>query len=70
LKADGLDVEKAKTDMKSPAIESVLKQDTADVAAFKVQKTPTFYVNGKPLLNFSEEALRALVKQEIDAAYK
>ena len=70
LKAVGLDVEKAKTDMISPAIESVLKQDTADVAAFKVQKTPTFYVNGKPLLNFSEEALRALVKQEIDAAYK
>jgi protein-disulfide isomerase len=70
LKAAGLDVEKAKTDMKSPAIESVLKQDMADVATFKVQKTPTFYVNGKPLIDFSEEALRALVKQEIDAAYK
>lgn len=70
LKAAGLDVEKAKTDMKSPAIESILKQDMADVAAFNVQKTPTFYVNGKPLLNFGEDALRALVKQEIDAAYK
>lgn len=56
--------------MKSPAIESILKQDMADVAAFNVQKTPTFYVNGKPLLNFGEDALRALVKQEIDAAYK
>ena len=70
LKVVGVDVEKAKTDMKSPAIESILKQDMADVAAFKVQKTPTFYVNGKPLLNFDEDALRALVKQEIDAAYK
>ena len=70
LKAAGLDVEKAKTDMKSPAIESILKQDMADVAAFNVQKTPTFYVNGKPLLNFGEDALRTLVKQEIDAAYK
>ena len=70
LKAAGLDVEKAKTDMKSPAIESILKQDMADVAAFNVQKTPTFYVNGKPLLNFGEDALRALVKQEINAAYK
>ena len=70
LKTAGLDVEKAKTDMKSPAIESILKQDMADVAAFNVQKTPTFYVNGKPLLNFGEDALRALVKQEIDAAYK
>jgi protein-disulfide isomerase len=70
LKAAGVDVEKAKTDMKSPAIESILKQDMADIAAFKVQKTPTFYVNGKPLLNFGEDALRALVKQEIDAAYQ
>jgi protein-disulfide isomerase len=70
LKTVGVDIEKAKADMKSPAIENVLKQDTADVAAFQVQKTPTFYVNGKPLLNFSEDALRALVKQEIDAAYK
>lgn len=70
LKAVGVDVEKAKADMKSPAIENILKQDAADIVAFQVQKTPTFYANGKPLLNFSEDALRALVKQEIDTAYK
>jgi protein-disulfide isomerase len=70
LKTVGVDIDKAKEDMKSPAIENVLKQDTADVAAFQVQKTTTFYVNGKPLLSFSEDALRALVKQEIVAAYK
>jgi len=70
LKAVGLDVDKAKADMKSPALDSLLKQDMADVATFNVQKTPTFYVNGKPLMNFGEDALRALVKQEIDAAYK
>lgn len=70
LKAVGVDVDKAKADMKSPALDSLLKQDMADVATFKVQKTPTFYVNGKPLINFGEDALRALVKQEIDAAYK
>ena len=69
LKAIGLDVDKAKADMKSPAIESVLKQDMADVAAFQVQKTPTFFVNGKPLLNFSEDALRTLIKKEIDVTY-
>lgn len=70
LKAVGLDVDKAKADMKSPALDSLLKQDMADVATFNVQKTPTFYVNGKPLIHFGEDALRALVKQEIDAAYK
>ena len=70
LKAVGLDVDKAKADMKSPALDKLLAQDNADLTALKVQKTPTFYVNGKPLLNFGEDALRALVKQEIDAAYK
>jgi protein-disulfide isomerase len=70
LKAAGLDVDKAKADMKSPALDSLLKQDMADVAAFQVKKTPTFYVNGKPLLNFGEDALRALVRQEIAVAYK
>jgi protein-disulfide isomerase len=70
LKAVGLDIDKAKVDMKSPALDKLLAQDNADLTALKVQKTPTFYVNGKPLLNFGEDALRALVKQEIDAAYK
>ena len=70
LKAIGVDVEKAKADMKSPALDKLLEQDKADLTALKVQKTPTFYVNGKALLVPSEDALRALVKQEIDAAYK
>ena len=70
LKAVGLDIDKAKVDMKSPALDKLLAQDNADLTALKVQKTPTFYVNGKPLLNFGEDALRALVKQEIDAAYR
>lgn len=70
LKAVGVDIEKAKADMKSPALDKLLAQDKADLTALKVQKTPTFYVNGKPLLNFGEDALRTLVKQEIDAAYQ
>jgi protein-disulfide isomerase len=70
LKAIGLDVDKAKADMKSPALDKLLEQDKTDLTALKVQKTPTFYVNGKPLLTFGEDALRALVKQEIDAVYK
>lgn len=70
LKAVGLDIDKAKADMKSPALDKLLAQDNADLTALKVQKTPTFYVNGKPLLNFGEDSLRALVKQEIETAYK
>lgn len=69
LQPIGLDVEKAKRDMENPAIVAILKQDMADVISLKVEKTPTFYVNGHPLLNIGEEGLRALVQQEIKANY-
>jgi predicted DsbA family dithiol-disulfide isomerase len=65
----GLDVEKAKRDMESPGTVAVLKQDTSDVMTLQVQKTPTFYVNGKPLADMSENGLRYLVRQEVKAAY-
>ena len=55
--------------MKSPALDSLLKQDMADVVAFQVKKTPTFYVNGKPLINFSEADLRTLIQKEVDVTY-
>jgi protein-disulfide isomerase len=35
----------------------------------QVNKTPTFFVNGKPLLANSPDALRAMVLQEIKASY-
>ena len=70
LQPIGLDVEKAKRDMQSPAIAAILAQDTADVTALKVAKTPTFFVNGKPLLVMGEQGLRDLVAQEIKATYR
>ena len=69
LKPVGLDAEKAKRDMESPRIAAILKQDMADVATLKVDKTPTFFVNGKPLLESNPNALRALVQQEIKTSY-
>lgn len=69
LKPVGLDIERAKRDMESPGIVAVLKQDTSDVMTLQVQKTPTFYVNGKPLVDMSEKGLRYLVREEVKAAY-
>ncbi len=69
LKPIGLDVEKARRDMESPRIAEILKQDMGDVATLKVKQTPTFFVNGKPLLENHPDALRALVQQEIKASY-
>lgn len=69
LKPVGLDIEKAQRDMENPSFASILKQDMDDAKALKVEKTPTFYVNGHPLSVFGEAELRALVQQEINVSY-
>lgn len=65
----GLDVEKAKLDMNSPQIAARLAQDAADVVTLKVQKTPSFFVNSKPLTTFGADAFNALVQSEVAIAY-
>lgn len=52
----------------SPSIVGVLNQDRADVEAVGIQGTPTFFVNGKPLPEFSAEQLLSLVQAEVEAA--
>ena len=61
----GLNVEKAKQDMSLPAIDAVIRQDMADVKAFKVRQTPTFFVNGMPLSRFGPQQLRELVQSAV-----
>ena len=65
----GLDIKKAKIDMENPRIMAILQQDMADIQTLQVKKTPTFFVNGKPLLVSDPQALRALVQQEVKASY-
>ena len=61
----GLDIEKAKSDMMMPDITARLNQDAADVKAFGVNKTPTFFVNEKPLPSFGSQQLVDLVAAEL-----
>lgn len=63
--AVGLNIEKAKTDMLLPDITARLNQEAADVEAFGVNKTPTFFVNGKPLPSFGSQQLVDLVASEL-----
>lgn len=63
----GLELMGARHDDVKPEVDEVLKIDVADVQANKVEQTPTFFVNGKPLVNFSEQGLIDLAKGEIDA---
>lgn len=64
----GLDVATARRDLFKPEIDAVVRQDAADVVAVGVTKTPTFFVNGKPLPSFGVQQLVELVVAEIGRA--
>lgn len=61
----GLDLQQALKDTEAPEIDAVLQQDVQDLTALEVTKTPTFFVNGRPLPSFGEEQLTALVAEEV-----
>jgi protein-disulfide isomerase len=65
----GLDVERVRTDMRDPRITAVIDQDLADAEALGVRKTPSFFVNGKPLEPFGAQPLAELIKAEIREQY-
>jgi protein-disulfide isomerase len=64
----GLDIEQIKTDMKAPAIARAIAQDLDDAKALNVNRTPSFFVNGQPLLNFGYEPLKAMVDEALGSA--
>lgn len=64
----GLDLETARKDAQRPEIDEVLRQDIEDIKAVKLNRTPTFFVNRRPLINFEPKPLAALVQAEIDKA--
>lgn len=65
----GLDIEKAKKDMQSLMFEKRIQQDLEDARALQVTKTPSFFVNGKPLKTFGYRQLKALVESEVSDNY-
>ena len=65
----GLDLERIRKDMHDPAIAKIIAQDMADVKTLNVQKTPGYFVNGKPLQVFGYRQLQQLIQAELDAQY-
>lgn len=65
----GLDIEQLKKDMNDPAIAEIVAQDLADAKTLNVQKTPGYFVNGKPLQDFGYKQLYRLIQTELDAKY-
>ena len=60
----GLDLEQARAHVATGAVEPVLQQDVADLKAVGVRSTPTFFVNGQPLLKPDPRELLAMVERE------
>jgi len=65
----GLDIEQARKDMHNQEITDRIRQDMSDARQLKVTKTPGFFVNGKPLVQFGYEQLQALVETEVRTQY-
>lgn len=63
--AAGLDVERARIDMSSPATVALINQDKADIAQLEIRQTPTFFINGTPLTEYSFEALVSEVERAL-----
>ena len=65
----GLNIEKVKKAMLSVEVLENVQQDVTDGQLLGVTKTPSFFVNGKPLVRFGYEQLRDLVEAELRNAY-
>ena len=65
----GYDIARIREDMNDPAIMALMQQDLADGQVLGANKTPTFFVNGKPLPSFGYEQLQTLVDAEVRAKY-
>jgi protein-disulfide isomerase len=66
----GVNVEQAKNDMEAPEIARSIEQDVEDGKTLNVNKTPEFFVNGRPLPSFGHDQLRNLVQEELARAYR
>ena len=60
LEGLGLDLEKVRTDMRAPEIAKLIAQDVEDARTLDVTKTPGFFVNGRPLVEFGLKQLKQL----------
>ena len=63
----GVDLARARKDARAESVDNMLQLEAEDLIAIKVERTPTFFVNGKLLVDFGPEQLFDLVKKEVGA---
>jgi len=64
----GIDVRRAQQDALAASVDHILQAEADDLVALKVDRTPTFFVNGKPLSTFGPQELVDLVASEVQAS--
>jgi protein-disulfide isomerase len=64
----GLDVAQAKRTARDQQADAVLRVEAEDIVALKVERTPTFFINGRPLINYGPETLMNVVSAEVSRA--
>ena len=62
----GLDMERLEADMNSMEVLRRFERDKNDSILLKVAKTPTYFVNGRPLPSFGPQQLANLVREELE----
>ena len=63
----GVDVARARKDASAASVDDMLRLESQDLVALKVERTPTFFVNDKLLVSFGPDQLFELVKMEVGA---
>lgn len=66
----GLDMDRLRADIAAPETARRIALDMDDARALEVTKTPSFFVNGKPLAQFGYEELKTLVDEAVADAYR
>ncbi len=62
----GLDMDKLKADMTSIDVMRNMEQDRKDAVFMRISKTPTYFVNGRPLPSFGAQQLADLIREELE----
>ncbi|MBE0491915.1 MAG: thioredoxin domain-containing protein [Sulfurospirillum sp.] len=65
LQASWIDIERLKKAMRDKKIEEHIDTDIKAVEALNIKQTPTFYVNGKELLDFGSKQLLELIESAL-----
>lgn len=61
----GIDMNRLVEDLKDPKLMEIVRQDLKDARALGAEKTPSYFVNGKPLQRFGYKELKELIYSEL-----